>query len=296
MKVAVIGSTGQIGSEVVRAAKVAGLDTIELRHRDCDVTDVASVAHALAHLRDGDVVVNTAAFHRTDECEVAGDRALTVNALGAYRVAAEARKQGATAVYLSSDFVFDGNKHTPYVESDTPNPINTYGVSKCTGEILLRSANPNYYIIRVSAVFGPAGSSGKGGNFVESMVAKARGGEAPDVVDDIFMAPTSAADASTLLVQLLQRKAPFGIYHLSNAGACSWLEFTDTIFELLGSQLKAHPIKAASLNGKARRPHYSVLASERLTPLGLRTRDWHEALRDYLQGKGYLKNERARRA
>ena len=288
MQIAVIGSNGQIGTEIVRAAKTDGLDVIELRHTDCDVTNGASVAHALAPLHTGDVVVNTAAFHKTDECEDAGDRALSINALGAYRVAAAAQKQGATAVYLSSDFVFDGEKRTPYVESDRPSPLNLYGQSKLAGETLLRTANPNHYIIRVSAVFGPAGSSGKGGNFVESMVAKARARQTPDVVDDIVMAPTSAVDAAGLMVQLIQRKAPFGIYHLANEGACSWLEFTDTIFELVGSEMRARPIKAASLNGKARRPLYSVLASERLGSLGLHTRDWREALREYLQRKGYL--------
>jgi dTDP-4-dehydrorhamnose reductase len=288
MQIAIIGSNGQIGTEVARAAKAAGLSAIELRHNDCDVTDGANVTRALAPLRSGDIVVNTAAFHKTDECEDVGDRALSVNALGAYRVAAEAHKRGATAVYLSTDFVFDGAKRTPYVESDKPNPLNLYGVSKLTGEALLRIANPNHYLIRVSAVFGPAGSSGKGGNFVESMVAKARKGETPDVVDDIVMAPTSAADASGLLVQLFQRKAPFGTYHLANAGACSWLEFTDAIFELIGASVRARPIKASTLNGKARRPLYSVLASERLAALGCNPRDWREALRDYLEGKGYL--------
>jgi dTDP-4-dehydrorhamnose reductase len=296
MQIAIIGSNGQIGSEIVRAAKTAGLQTIELRHSDCDVTDGASVTRALSPLRSGDIVVNTAAFHKTDECEDAGDRALSVNALGAFRVAAAAHRQGATAVYLSSDFVFDGTKRTPYVESDQPNPINLYGVSKLTGETLLRIANPHHYVIRVSAVFGPAGSSGKGGNFVESMVAKARAGTAPDVVDDIVMAPTSAVDAAGLLVSLFQRRAPFGIYHLANMGACSWLEFTDAIFELVGSAVRARPIKAASLNGKARRPLYSVLASERLRALGLNVRDWREALRDYLQYKGYLNNQYLRPA
>jgi len=292
MQIAIIGSNGQIGSEVVRAAKAAGLDTLELLHSDCDVTDGLSVSRALAPLRAGDVVVNTAAFHKTDECEDAGDRALSVNALGSYRVAAEASKHGATAVYLSTDFVFDGAKRTPYVESDKPNPLNLYGASKMAGETLLCTANPHHYLVRISAVFGPAGSSGKGGNFVESMVAKGRRGETPDVVDDIVMAPTSAADASGLLVQLLQRKAPFGIYHLANAGACSWLEFTDAIFELIGVKIRARPIKAASLNGKALRPLYSVLASERLESLGLSTRDWRKALRDYLELKHYLRRSR----
>jgi dTDP-4-dehydrorhamnose reductase len=260
---------------------------MELRHADCDVTDGASVARALAPLSSGDVVVNTAAFHKVDECEDAGDRAISVNAIGAYRVAAAAHKVSATCVYLSTDFVFDGTKRTPYVESDVPYAINLYGVSKIAGETLVRAVNPSHYIIRISAVFGPAGSSGKGGNFVESMVAKGRAGQTPDVVDDIVMAPTSAADAAGSLVQLIQKRAPFGIYHLANAGACSWLEFTDTIFEFIGAKVRARPIKAASLNGKARRPMYSVLASERLAALGMRARTWREALTEYLKLKGY---------
>jgi dTDP-4-dehydrorhamnose reductase len=288
MRIAVIGSNGQIGSEVVRAAQAAGIATIELRHADCEVTDSASIEQALSTLRAGDAVVNTAAFHRTDECEEAADRALSVNALGAYRVGAAARARGASCIYLSSDFVFDGSQTVPYVESDTPRPINVYGASKATGEMLLRAADPDHYVVRVSAVFGPAGSSGKGGNFVESMVARARAGTAPEVVDDIVMAPTSAADASALLVQLLQKRAPFGIYHLANAGQCSWCEFSDAIFELIGAQVRARPVKASSLNGKARRPLYSVLASERLAGLGLYARDWRDGLRAYLHDKGYL--------
>jgi dTDP-4-dehydrorhamnose reductase len=288
MLVAVIGSNGQIGSEVVRAARAAGLDVLELRHADCDVTDMASVQRALSPLREGDAVVDTAAFHRTDECEDHADRALSVNALGAYRVGTVARARRAVTVYLSSDFVFDGTKSTPYLESDAPNPINVYGASKVAGEALVCAADPQALVIRVSAVFGPAGSSGKGGNFVESMVAKARSHIAPDVVDDIVMAPTSAIDAAGLLVELVRRHAPGGIYHLANAGSCSWAQFTDAIFELIGSDLRARPTKASSLNGKARRPAYSVLASERLAALGLQTRDWRVALGEYLRLKGYL--------
>jgi dTDP-4-dehydrorhamnose reductase len=119
------------------------------------------------------------------------------------------------------------------------------------------------------------------------MVAKARAGAVPEVVDDIIMAPTSAIDAATLLVELLRRSAPFGVYHLANAGSCSWLEFTDAIFGLVGANVRARSAKSAQQNGKARRPLYSVLASERLEALGLQTRDWRAALGDYLALKGY---------
>ena len=287
VRVAVIGCNGQIGAEVVRAAKAAGFDVLELSHADCEVTTIDSVEHALTSLGPLDVAVNTAAFHRTDECEEATDRALAVNALGAYNVAATARARGARVVYLSTDFVFDGDKKTPYLESDAPSPINAYGASKAAGEALTRAANPGFYIVRVSAVFGPAGSSGKGGNFVETMVAKAKAGDIPDVVDDIVMAPTSAIDAATLLVELLRRRAPFGIYHLANAGSCSWLEFTEAIFGLVGARGHPRALKAAQTDGKARRPLYSVLASQRLADVGLQSRDWRTALAEYLKLKGH---------
>ncbi len=282
MRIAVIGSNGQVGSEVVRAAQSAGMETLELEHTNIEVTDQASVERALSSLREGDVVVNTAAFHRTDECEDKPDRALSVNAIAAHRVSAEARRRNAAAVYISTDFVFDGAQSKPYVESDVAHPLNVYGMTKQAGEMLVRMANPHHYIVRMSAVFGVAGSSGKGGNFVETMVAKARAGESPRVVNDIVMAPTSASDAATLLVKIVQARAPFGVYHLANGGECTWCEFANAIFELIGSPVRATPVHAADVGGKAPRPPYSVLASDKLEGLGLHPRSWKEALADYL--------------
>jgi dTDP-4-dehydrorhamnose reductase len=291
MRIAVIGSNGQVGSEVLRAASYVGLETVAFDHASIEVTDQESVEHALSTLRAGDVIVNTAAFHRTDECEERPDRALSVNAIGSFSIAIEAQRREATVVYLSSDFVFDGTKHQPYVESDTTHPLNVYGMTKRAGELAACSANPHYYIMRISSVFGVAGSSGKGGNFVETIVAKAQLGESPRVVDDIVMAPTSASDAARLLVQIIVAGAPFGTYHLANAGQCSWYEFADKIFELIGSKVRAMRTTAAEVGGKASRPPYSVLASEKLQALGLRTRPWQEALAEYLARKGYSKRE-----
>ena len=287
MRIVVIGSNGQVGSDVTKRARAAGLGTLPLERKDCDVTDAASVGRALASLEEDDVVVNTAAFHRTDACEESPDKALSVNAIGAYRVAAASRERKATVVYLSSDFVFDGSKRSPYLESDAPRPLNTYGMSKYAGELLVSSSNPKSYIVRISSVFGVAGSSGKGGNFVESMVARARAGERPQVVDDIIMAPTSASDAATLMIELIVKRAPYGIYHLANSGQCSWYEFANAIFETCGSDLRAGAISASESAGKARRPAYSVLASEKLNTLGLEPRFWKVALTEYLQRKGH---------
>lgn len=291
MRIAVIGSKGQVGSEVVCAAQAAGMETLELEHANIEVTDQASVERALSSLREGDVVVNTAAFHRTDECEEKADRALSVNAIAAHRVSVEARRRSAATVYISTDFVFDGAQSKPYVESDVAHPLNVYGMTKQAGEVLVRTANPHHYIVRMSAVFGVAGSSGKGGNFVETMVAKARAGESPRVVDDIVTAPTSASDAATLLVKIVRARAPFGLYHLANAGECTWYEFANAIFELVDSPVRATPAHAAEVGGKAPRPPYSVLASEKLAKLGLKARPWKEALSEYLVRKGYRTRE-----
>lgn len=290
MRIAVIGATGQVGSEIVLAARAARIGTIELDHGRIEVTEQSSVERALRDLNAGDIVVTTAAFHRTDECEDEPDRALSINTIAAYRVALEAQLRGAGVAYLSSDFVFDGQKREPYLESDVAHPLNVYGMTKRAGELLVASANQRSYIVRISAVFGPAGSSGKGGNFVETMVARARAGEQPKVVDDIVMAPTSARDAAALFVQLVKTNTAPGIYHLANSGQCSWYEFAKTIFELCGASTLPDKVTTAEVSTKAPRPPYSVLASERLAALGLQTRPWRVALEEYLGAKGYLRS------
>jgi len=287
MRIAIIGSTGQVGTDLVSASRAAGCDVVEITHADCDVTDPSQVSRALREIGPGDAVVNTAAFHRTDECEEKPDRAMAVNALGAYNVAASSRDRGAAVVFLSSDFVFDGSKPTAYLESDVPRPINAYGVSKLAGEMLVAHENPSHYIARVSSVFGAAGSSGKGGNFVETMLAKARRGERIEVVDDIVMAPTYAADAARLLVALLVNRAPFGVYHLANAGECSWRAFADAILEAAGLAARVVAVPSSSVPTKAQRPPHSTLASERLALVGLAARPWTEGLAAYLSEKGH---------
>ena len=289
MRLALIGSGGQVGSDVSKAASAAGIEVLPLTHAACDVTDRASLTRSFAGLGAGDVVVNTAAFHRTEECEDRPELAFGVNAMGAHNVAAAANERGAVVVFYSSDYVF-GNAHSarPYVESDPVAPVNLYGVSKAAGELLVRAANPRAYVFRIASVFGTAGASGKGGNFVETMLAKARKGERIEVVDDIVMTPTSSADAAALTVALLEKSAPPGVYHLSNSGACSWREFADGIFETAGLTTRAIAITSRGAPSRVQRPAYSALASEKLATYGLAARPWHAALREYLGSKGHL--------
>jgi dTDP-4-dehydrorhamnose reductase len=288
LKLAVIGANGQFGSDIVRVAQQRSMKVIALKHADVDVRDAKSLRHALADVDTGDAVINTAAFHKSDDCETDPETAVAINTRGAYEAAQAAKARRATAVYISTDYVFDGAKRTPYVESDQPAPLSVYGATKYAGEALVRSV-PQHYVVRVSSLFGISGARSKGGNFVETMLSLARRGETPRVVDDIVMSPTWTADAAGLLLDLLARSAPPGIYHCSNEGACSWREFADEIFAQCGLTVRAQPIKSSDVGGRARRPAYSALASERLGSLGLRARPWRDALADYLRAKGHRK-------
>ena len=295
MKVAIIGANGQLGSDLV---KVFGEEAIPLTRRDLDVTDPESVK-ILKELKP-DVIVNTAAYVRVDDAEVEVEKAFQVNAIGALNVARVCDEINAVNVYISTDYVFDGAKGEPYEEDDVPNPINVYGLSKYTGEVFTRNYSRRYYIIRVASLYGKAGARGKGGNFVDSMIQRAKNGEEIKVVNDMFMSSTYTKDISRMLKRFLDLdlaiKPEFGVYHTANEGYCNWYDFTKEIFYILGwgAQIQITPIKSSELKGLARRPVFSALKNKKLDNLGLIMRNWKGALRDYLIEKGGMRGRKAR--
>lgn len=287
MKVVVIGARGQLGSDVVRAFSAAGHKVVGLTHGDVDVTQPELIRQALAPLRP-EAVINTAAVHRVDECEDHAERAFQVNAIGALNVARFCADVDALCVYVSTDYVFDGEKGEPYTEDDTPRPINVYGASKLAGEHLVRQAAPRWIIARVASLFGVAGASGKGSNFVETILRKARSGEPLRVVSDILMSPTYTADAAQALESLVRSNAT-GIFHLTNCGSCSWYEFAGATVTIASVQAVVERILASNYPTRARRPRNSALTSARLpADLRRRLRPWQQALQAYLEGKGHL--------
>lgn len=287
MKVAIIGATGQLGSDVVEVLREDDFfEVIPLTHADVDVTDVESL-NLLKELKP-DVIINTAGYVRADDAELYPEKAFQVNAIGALDVAKIANEIDAVNVYISSDYVFDGTKGEPYTEEDVPNPISVYGVSKYSGEIFTRNYSKKYFIIRVAGLYGKTGSHSKGGNFVDWIVEKALRGEELNVVDDQFTSPTYTKDVARTLKEFLKLKPAFGTYHMVNEGYCSWYEFAKTIFEILGWNVEVKPIKLCELNRLARRPRFSALKNTKLEKLGLRMRPWKEALNEYLKEKGYL--------
>lgn len=284
MKVAVIGSTGQLGQDLLR---VFGEEAVGFAHQDLDVTDGVSIASALHSLRP-DWVLNTAAFHRVDDCEINPTLAFAVNTLGALNVARAAASVGSGVVFYSTDYVFGGQdreRDHPYQEEDRPDPLNVYGVSKRAGEQLVLQANPRHLVIRSAGLYGTA-TSRKGWTFPELMLNKARSEGFVRVVTDQVLSPTYTADLAQKTKELIEGDI-VGLYHLSNAGECSWYEFARGVFELAGVRVKMEEIDTAQTQRRAQRPSYSALTTTRLETVGSSPlRPWKEALGDYLRAKG----------
>ena len=284
-RVAVIGSTGQLGTDVVTVLREHDYEVVPLSHADIECTDPRKVRSVLSSTRP-DIVINSAAFVRVDECEDHPLEAFRINALGALHVARACTEIGALCVHVSTDYVFNGEKNEPYTEGDPTRPINVYGVSKVAGELFVQQAASRWLILRVASLYGKAGARGKGGNFVETILAKARAGEPIRVVNDTWMSPTYTRDAAAALVPLTQSGAT-GVFHAANSGSCTWFEFAREALRLWGGDNGIEPITSKAYFSKARRPKNSSLASGRLQEtLGHTMRPWREALSAYLAAKG----------
>lgn len=284
MKIVIIGATGQLGQDLIKTLW-ADNDVIGLTHQNIEVTDYNSVQTIKE--QKPDVIINTAAFHKTDQCEDEPLKTFSVNAIGAKNVAAISKEINATNIFISTDYLFSGFKNEPYTEDDTTDPINTYGISKLAGELFTKQ-NPRHYIFRVASLFGVAGASGKGGNFVETMITKAKKGEPIAVVDDMWMSPTYTKDAAETIKKILELQLPFGTYHLTNQGHCTWFQFAQEIFKLTGLTPELKRIETNQIQTKAKRPRFSAIKSIKLPRYNLEMRSWKEALHSYLVEKGHV--------
>jgi dTDP-4-dehydrorhamnose reductase len=285
VQILILGAAGQLGRELVRALP----DAVALTRADCDLTDSAAVADRLGRADAGTVVINATAENRVDHAEVDGSDAVAVNVVGVAHVARACRARGAFLVHVSTDYVFDGTATEPYTEDDVPNPLGAYARSKLGGELVVRAAAPRHAVVRTAGLYAAGGSRGKGGSFVDRVLAQARRGEPLRVVADQVTAPTWSRDLAAALVRLAPRwaagEAPAGVYHVTNAGACSWYEFARAALELAGVDAPIAPIGTATLSAPAPRPAYSVLANTRLAALGEPPlRPWRDALAAYLRG------------
>lgn len=281
-KLLIIGSDGQLGSDLtIDLQKKSGIEVVCMNHSQIELTDKNSVLQSITSLSP-DIVINSGAYVKVDDCEDNAAHAIQVNALGAGYVADAVQKVGAVCVYMSTDYVFDGIKETPYLEDDPAYPINIYGVSKLSGEHMVRSYSSKHYIIRTSGLYGLAGTSGKGGNFVETIIDLAKQGKPLKVVDDQVLTPTFTKDLSATITKLIDN-TDYGTYHITNSGECSWFSFAKAILDITGLETELTPTTTLEYGAKAKRPAYSVLSNKKVKASGISAvRAWEEALENYI--------------
>ena len=289
MKIALIGSDGQLGTDIIKYFKDKDADITGLTISDIDVCDRNICNDVLFRLKPN-LIISTAAFHQVDVCEDEVAKAFEVNVGGLKNLAEIALSIDAALMHFSTDFVFGGyEKSAPFTEDDCPSPVSVYGISKLAGEYVLRYMMKKYYLLRVCGLYGHAGSLGKGYNFVELMVRLANEGKDIKVVDDQILTPTSTKDIAEKLYELIQTEK-YGLYHLTNSGSCSWYEFACEIFKQAGLAPNISPTTSDAFASKAKRPAYSVLDNKNLRAAGLADlRPWKESLADYIKERKELK-------
>jgi dTDP-4-dehydrorhamnose reductase len=277
MRVMILGASGLLGQALMR--EWSGDEVIGLGSRDVDIRDKDRVRETVEETRPKWIVL-AAAYTNVDGCEGSPELTFAVNRDGAAHVAEAAKIVGSKLLFISSDYVFDGKKNSPYEVDDRRNPRSVYGRSKAEAEIRLLDLLPDCCIVRTSWLFGAGGKC-----FPDTILKLASSRPALDVVDDQRGCPTYSVDLARAIVQLC-RKDAHGIVHGTNAGNCTWFEFARGVVKQAGLPTEVRPITTAQMPRPAQRPAYSVLSSASLDQLGVTMPPWQEAVSRYLQERG----------
>ena len=277
-KVIITGAKGMLGQEIVRVFSADPLwQVVGWDFENLDITDARSIENKLT-AAEPQLVINCAAYNNVDKAEEEPDKAKVLNVQAVSNLALVTKQLGATLVHYSTDYVFDGTKQDGYVESDTPNPQSIYGRTKFEGETSAVQ-NPQSYVIRLSRLFGkPAISTAAKKSFVDVMLALAEKQSSLNVVDAEFSSPTYAPDLARATYDIIRLQSPFGTYHRTNDGACTWFAFAQEIFRTIGKDVSVMPVLANAFPRPAVRPAFSQLHTTKLPPL----RSWQDALAEYL--------------
>jgi dTDP-4-dehydrorhamnose reductase len=282
MKIAVVGANGQLGTDLVAAFADNGDAVRGLTHSEIEIANLDSVKRVLEEIQP-QVIVNTAAMHHVENCEREPEKAFATNAIGAKNLAVVARDLNATLMHVSTDYVFDGAKGSPYVEEDFPRPLNAYGITKLAGEHFVRATTGKHFVVRTSGLYGKNPCRAKGGlNFIELMLKLAKERGEVRVVDSEVITPTSTAELAQQMVQLSHSDC-YGLYHATAEGSCSWYEFAREIFALTDTPVRLKVASPDEFPAKVARPKYSVLENRALKSRGLNAfKPWQDGLQKYL--------------
>ncbi len=291
-RVAIFGSGGQLGVELCREFEKRGWNIIRFDRQSLDITDSNFVESALAKA-DPELVINAAAYNQVDVAEREPQAAFIANALGVRNLAMACRQTDARFVHFSTDYVFDGRKGSPYVETDQTHPLGAYAVSKLAGELYAQAYLDNPLIIRVSGVFGPGGLFTPRGNFVEMMLRMARSGSPIRVVEDHVASPTYAPALASRTADLVAKSCT-GLFHIGGGGPVSWYNYARIIFELSGLTPELKPTNEREYRTAARRPRYSALSNAKMDAQGIEPMPpLRDAIAMYLKARESAKPHRS---
>jgi dTDP-4-dehydrorhamnose reductase len=290
-KVIVFGGGGQLGVELCREFERRQWSVERLDRQAIDVTDPARVEEAVAKA-DPQLVINAAAYNQVDIAESEPTTAYQANALAVRNIALACRQTDTKFVHYSTDYVFDGTKGSPYVETDAPHPLGAYAVSKLAGELYAQAYLDNVLILRVSGVFGPGGRFTPRSNFVELMLRLANSGNPIRVVEDHFASPTYAPAIASRTAEMVERKLA-GLFHMGGGQAISWFDYARMIFEEAGLSPTLQRTNEKEYRTAARRPKFSALSNAYLESCGITPMpSLKEALTDYMEARKHVSAHR----
>jgi dTDP-4-dehydrorhamnose reductase len=288
-KTIVIGCNGQLGTDLLRCFSE---NVVALTHDDLEITNANDVVALFRDVKPS-LVVNTAAFHQTARCDQYPAKAYEVNAVGAVNLAKACELVDALLVHISTDYVFDGAKGAPYVETDPVRPLSVYGLSKAAGEAAVMNYCRRHYVVRSCGLYGRVPSRAKGDNFITKVLRTAQNLGEVTVVDDEIVTPTWTLSLARQIRRLCEAESSirYGIVHASDEGQCSWYEFTAEIFRLTRTAAVLKPVSVAESRPDVRRPRYSVLENRALNDARANImQTWRSSLAQYLESTGQLKS------
>lgn len=272
----VTGSTGQLGSDVVKELLKRGYSTLSPNRSELNLCSEDNIRNYISN-SNCEAIVHCAAYTQVDKAEDEKDLCIKINATATKHIVKCAKILDIPMIYISTDYVFDGTKDGEYTENDETNPINIYGESKLAGEKYVQEILDKYYIVRTSWVFNINGK-----NFIETMLRLSKANNQLSIVNDQIGSPTYTKDLSRLLVDMLET-SKYGLYHATNEGYCSWYEFANTIFKLANINIDIKAINSNEYASRAKRPLNSKLSKDKLIEYGFKPLPhWEDALKDYL--------------
>lgn len=281
MRVLVTGAKGQLGTDVMEQLNANNIEAVGIDREELDIVDKKACEEffekANAEKRI-DAVIHCAAYTAVDKAEDEQELSYNINALGTENIALACKKFDMKLMYISTDYVFNGQGERPWEPDDEREPLNVYGKTKYEGELFVEKLSDKYFIVRIAWVFGIAGH-----NFIKTMLKLAKERDSLTVVDDQIGSPTYTADLSKLLVAMIQTDK-YGRYHATNEGYCSWYEFAKEIFKVAGVEIDVKPVASSAYPAKAKRPANSRMEKSKLDEMGFkRLPSWQDATRRYIE-------------